>query len=522
MSEESKSGGSQGVLSRVLKYITPENIRTTNQFMQSFFNTLAQFNQPLYTGFYFIMNALAMVFLAVIAVPVTFGWSAVLIPLLMDLVIPLVILGVISMVSMPLIRMAVYVKPQNTILKPVWDLVLFMTIGLPFALPWWWAGRILAFFLTSISSLTTTPTTAPVCGSVSSFASSIAYTGTATIMNAVRTSLDTIMTSPRLMLPPIYWKAGPAFSLIPNATNLIPTLNTCLANLTQPTNPMGDVGLGIGLSILTVAGGFLVARLAGSRRLGGIGYYAGFVIGAAVVSSLILVVVSSYSITSSIFSCLFGWVYSGSSPTPLFTVGDMFLALSSAGLIGMLVLLGMIMQIMLKVPGFPKYVPISWNLVALMIAVSAFAGSLWFLYAMAIVAIYLAMLWLASGDPMWFYYMIIFVPGSFVINNYFATVSAFLITNFSPPTGLLTAFSYASIGVLAVFLILGMLVAVIAIFPTLASANPVTIALAAFVIGALLVAPQIIASAMSGMVAGVISSQCGQATVYQILTSTSI
>jgi hypothetical protein len=79
-------------------------------------------------------------------------------------------------------------------------------------------------------------------------------------------------------------------------------------------------------------------------------------------------------------------------------------------------------------------VPITWNIVALLIGLSALAGTYFWVYMVAAVAIYLFMLYVISGNVMWAWYALIAMPMSVPTAYYLGYLTGWLIKLGAPVT----------------------------------------------------------------------------------------
>lgn len=80
-----------------------------------------------------------------------------------------------------------------------------------------------------------------------------------------------------------------------------------------------------------------------------------------------------------------------------------------------------------KIGGERIRVPVTWNIVALLIGLSALMGTDFWVYAVAMVVIYLFMLYVISGDPVWAWYAIVAMPMSVPTAYYLGYITKLLL-----------------------------------------------------------------------------------------------
>jgi hypothetical protein len=74
-----------------------------------------------------------------------------------------------------------------------------------------------------------------------------------------------------------------------------------------------------------------------------------------------------------------------------------------------------------------RYIPLSWNVVIMIIGLSGLAGTGFYVYAIVAVTIYLAMLYVVSRDTSWLWYMLVAVPASPAVAYYLGYVTKLLL-----------------------------------------------------------------------------------------------
>ena len=489
----------------------------------------AEFMSPLRVFYSFITPALSMIFVAIGAFPLTFGYSVAIIPVLVLIALPTLVLAFIAMFTSPLLRVAANVEIRRgpvVILRPLYDVAILLTVGLPYALVWWWTGRLIALFFMILNAVITGAPPPGLQPSSVSMPSLIAIShNLASIM--VSTLVAPNSTKPFLSMQIFginvtqilqnieQWMSG-FYSVIASK------ISTCLSAGGKPANPQLDMAFGFSLEFFIIASGYVLSRL---RVVSGLGSL-NFVAIAAVVSSILASIILFYALIGSAWNCAYS-AFTGSQVTTMFDFGDYINAINDAGALGALILIYFIGQSLVKsMPGFPRRIPLSWNIVILLISASAFAGSIWFAYAMVFVAIYLTFLWLASGDSTWFWYMVVLVPSAYFINLYLATMSAYLISLFSSANWLITIVVDASAGVFILAIIGFVVLTIMTLLPSLATTvsglNPLGSGFAAtmiIIISLLITLPGGLYSAIVPT-ARIITGNIANA--YQLLTSPTI
>ena len=139
--------------------------------------------------------------------------------------------------------------------------------------------------------------------------------------------------------------------------------------------------------------------------------------------SSIMSMVSQFSTVMSIWlGALVGYV------VILFLTGSEFLHVVSAiGALGGFMLGITSLSIFRRAVPSMKYVPITWNVVAMIIGISGLTGTQFYLYAIIALTIYLSMLYVVSRDSSWLWYMLVAVPASPAVAYYLGYVTKILL-----------------------------------------------------------------------------------------------
>ena len=489
----------------------------------------AEFMSPLRVFYSFITPALSMIFVAIGAFPLTFGYSVAIIPVLVLIALPTLVLALIATFTSPLLRVAANVEIRRgpvVILRPLYDVAILLTIGLPYALVWWWTGRLITLFFMILNAIITgapPPGLQPSSVSMPSMII-ISHNFASVFVNALIVSNSTkpFFSMQVFGINFTQWLQSIEQWMSGFFSSIVSKVNTCISAGGKPMNPQADMAFGFAIEFFVIAGGYLLSR---SRVIRGLGPL-NFVAGTAVISTIVASILIFYALIGSAWNCVYS-VFTGSSITTMFDMGDYINAINDAGALGALILIYFIGQSLVKsMPGFPRRIPLSWNIVIMLISLSAFAGTIWYAYAMVLVAIYLTFLWLASGDSTWFWYMVVLVPSAYFINLYLATMSAYLISLFSSANWLITLFVDASAAVFIVAIIAFVVLTVMLLLPSLATTvsglNPLGggVAAAIIVIVSLLITlPGGLYSAIAPT-ARIITGNIANA--YQLLTSPTI
>ncbi len=115
-----------------------------------------------------------------------------------------------------------------------------------------------------------------------------------------------------------------------------------------------------------------------------------------------------------------------------------------------------------------RRVPVTWNIMALIIGATGFIGTDFFIYMIVAMAIYMMMLYLISGDGTWLWYTVIAVPSAPAIAYYLGFLTKLLIDYtqaFTIAIILLTALT------IVMLIIFAVIVGIIAIPAIMASAS---------------------------------------------------
>ena len=526
MSQQGSQGGGGGSSKKpTLRETLQELLTADKQALRAY----AEFMSPLRVFYSFITPALSMIFVAIGAFPLTFGYSVAIIPVLVLIALPTLVLALIATFTSPLLRVAANVEIRRgpvVILRPLYDVAILLTIGLPYALVWWWTGRLITLFFMILNSVITGAPPPGLQPSSISMPSMIAISHN--VASAMVSALVALNSTKPILGMQIFginftqWLQSVEQWMSGFLSSIVSRVYACFNAYVKPMNPQLDMAFGFAIEFLVIAGGYLLSKTRVIRGLGSLN----FVAGAAIISTIMASIIMLYALIVSSWNCVYS-VFTGKSFTPMFDLGDFVNAINDAGALGALILIYFIGQSLVKsMPGFPRRIPLSWNIVILLISASAFAGSIWFAYAMALVAIYLTMLWLASGDSTWFWYMVVLVPSAYFINLYLAAVSSYLISLFTSADWLITIFVDASAFVFVILILLFVVLTVMLLFPSLATTvsgiNPLGSGFAA----ALIVTTSLLITLPGALYTAIVPSAqviTGNiANAYQLLTSPTI
>ena len=244
------------------------------------------------------------------------------------LIEPTFIMALVATVTAPLLSPASYaVLRANPIVRPIYDFILLLTIGLPYALMWFWEGKVVG-----ISAILLT------------------------------------------------------------------------------TVPIGDVGWALVFFLIT----FFVAGFFMSHTLR-------YIRSATVVREMSLV--SEFSTAMSIWlGALVAYI-----AIAIMTGANFGNVLKGIGALGGFILGITSLSIFRKAVPSLKYIPLSWNVVIMIIGLSGLAGTMFYVYAIVAVTIYLAMLYVVSRDVSWLWYMLVAVPASPAVAYYLGYVTKLLL-----------------------------------------------------------------------------------------------
>ena len=521
-----KGGGGGSSKKPTLRETLQELLTADKQALRAY----AEFMSPLRVFYSFITPALSMIFVAIGAFPLTFGYSVAIIPVLVLIALPTLVLALIATFTSPLLRVAANVEIRRgpvVILRPLYDVAILLTIGLPYALVWWWTGRLITLFFMILNSVITGAPPPGLQPSSISMPSMIAISRN--VASAMVSALFASNSTKPFLSMQVFginftqWLQSVEQWMSGFLSSIVSRVFACMNSYTKPMNPQADMAFGFAIEFMVVAGGYILSKTRTIRGLGVVN----FVAGAAIISTIMASIILLYALIGSSWNCTYA-VFTGKSITAAFDLGDYINAINDAGALGALILIYFIGQTLVKsMPGFPRRIPLSWNIVILLISASAFAGTMWFAYAMVLVAIYLTFLWLASGDSTWFWYMVVLVPSTYFINLYLAAMSSYLISLFSSASWLINVFVNASAAVFAVLMILFVVLSIVSMLPSLASTvsglNPVGGGLAAaiiVIITSLIMIPGILYNSIISSIYQTIAGNISNA--YQLLTSPTI
>jgi len=123
-----------------------------------------------------------------------------------------------------------------------------------------------------------------------------------------------------------------------------------------------------------------------------------------------------------------------------------------------------------------KKVPITWNIISLLIGATAFMGTDFYIYIIIALTVYMMMLYLISGDGTWLWYTLITVPSAPAIAYYLGYITKLLINytqSFVVAVILLTALF---IVMLVIFAVIVVIIAIPAIMASTSSGPLGTVA----------------------------------------------
>jgi hypothetical protein len=244
------------------------------------------------------------------------------------LIEPAFIMALVATVTAPLLSPASYaVFRANPIVRPIYDFILLLTIGLPYALMWFWEGKVVG-----VSAILLT------------------------------------------------------------------------------TVPIGDVGWALVFFLIT----FFVAGFFMSHTLR-------YIRSATVVREMSLV--SEFATAMSIWlGALVAYI-----AIAVMTGANFPSVLKGIGALGGFILGITSLPIFRKAVPSLRYIPLSWNVVIMIIGLSGLAGTGFYVYAIVAVTIYLAMLYMVSRDASWLWYMLVAVPASPAVAYYLGYITKLLL-----------------------------------------------------------------------------------------------
>jgi len=121
----------------------------------SFIDSISKLESPFKPLANYIKSLAGLVFVTVIGSTFAFGSGSLLVATLALLVEPMFAMSLLSMLTRPLIvPFANAVKnTKNPILRPFYDYLALLTVGLPYSLAWYWEGKLLGIGLLLLSSI---------------------------------------------------------------------------------------------------------------------------------------------------------------------------------------------------------------------------------------------------------------------------------------------------------------------------------------------------------------------------------
>ena len=324
-------------------------------FMAASMSAMGQFVSPYNTLMKYVKAVLTLLFFVLAGSIIAPAEGGIVLAAYALLVVPTLVMGLVASATAPLLRAAgrAVLSARDYIVRPIYDFLVLMTIGLPWSITWFWEGKVIGLAAMFLSKF------------------NIEYFGYATAFFII-----------------MFFVAGILYSRAVRYTRL----------------PLGR---------------------AFDRLLSG--------------GSLIL---SIY--VGAIFAYVLIALMSG---TLFFTV------VSNIGLIGGFLLTLVSLDAYKDLTPETGRIPLTWNIISMIIGVSALAGTLFYIYAMIALTVYLLILYVVSQDGSWLWYALIAVPASPLVAYYFGFMTKLLIDGY----GIALAKALAEVTVFA-FLIIGLIV----------------------------------------------------------------
>ena len=343
MANQSNQGGNQGGgEQKSLKERFAESIqerekweeRVETSWTKASLSAMSQFISPFNVFTNFGKAVLSLLMFTLLGSVIAPGVGGEMIAIYALLIEPAFIMSLVATVTAPLLSPASYaVLRANPIVRPIYDFILLLTIGLPYALAWFWEGKVL---------------------------------GVSAILLSVI--------------------------------------------------PVSYIGWALVFFLIT----FFVAGVFMSHTMRYVGALAGAKVSGV---SSIMSMVGQFSTAMSIWlGALVGYII-----IYFMTNGSFPLVVTAIGALGGFMLGITSITIFRRAVPSMRYVPVTWNVVAMIIGISGLAGTLFYIYAIIAVTIYLAMLYVVSRDSSWLWYMLVAVPASPAVAYYLGFITKVLL-----------------------------------------------------------------------------------------------
>jgi len=314
-----------------------------------------------------------------------------------------------------------------------------------------------SFFL-ALLSIATGPFVKP-------FADAIVRSGTATVVSAGRRKI--VIRSANYIMRPVYdifalLTVGLPYSLAWFWEGKI--LATGLSLLGYLTNAY-YLGMAIAYYATAFAFAGFIYTLVGSYRNKGI--FGGFT-NVVYAFSFIFSIYMGFILADIIF---FLWTWLSKLPVSL-VLPPVVTAIQfwySAGALGGFILSLLTVDAFRRVVPNVRRVPVTWNIMALIIGATGFIGTDFYIYVIVALAIYMMMLYLISGDGTWLWYTVIAVPSAPAIAYYLGYLTKLLIQYTNATTVALILISAMSVVMLAIFVVIVVIIAIPAIATTVST-----------------------------------------------------
>jgi len=120
-----------------------------------FLSSVSSFMSPFEPFVNYVKSLAGLVLIATVGSALAFFNGSLLIATLALLIEPMFALSLLSMLTRPLVMpfISAEMNTRNIILRPFYDYVALLTVGLPYALAWYWEGKVLGIGLLLLSDI---------------------------------------------------------------------------------------------------------------------------------------------------------------------------------------------------------------------------------------------------------------------------------------------------------------------------------------------------------------------------------
>ncbi len=314
--------------------LSSREVRVAVNFAQASMSALSQWVSPYNAFVKFGKASIGLLFFVLAGSVIAPAEGGIVLATYALLVVPTFIMGLVASFTSPLLKAAGFavMRNSNYIVRPIYDYLVLLSIGLPWSLTWFWEGKVIGIAVVFLGRM------------------NINYVGWA-----------------MAFLVLAFFIAGVLYSFSSRYTKVASQAYGSLVRL--------------------ISGGSLVISI----------------FGGAVISYIV------FALISLVTGVNYGYL------------------IYNVGLIGGFMLTIASLDLFKDLSPSVKYIPLTWNIVSMIIGVTGLMGSVFYVYAIIGVTIYLVALYVISHDGSWLWYALIAAPTAPAVAYYLGYVTKLLI-----------------------------------------------------------------------------------------------